>query len=296
MTDQTERPAPRRRTGLAVACATLALGAGALGAAATGAFADDGGTTGSSSGGAATTYVQAQGRPRRPRRPPATARARAARRGAAGRGPRRRRADRGRGGRAPRAPATVYLCAVAGPDAQRARAEPGHPRAPAAARARAGGRRSTPSSTWSGCRPRCRSTPTSRSGRGSSGFRPEALAELVERRRGRADRSSCAPRSTCVSADDCLTLRPLDAAGARRRAARATPSSRPRLAGVDLAPVLAPRAAILAERPLAGPELRAALAARFPDLDARRARVRVPRPAARSCRCRRAACGARPAR
>jgi hypothetical protein len=61
VTDQTERPAPRRRwTGLAVACATLALGAGALGAAATGAFADDGGTAGSSPGGAATTYVQAQ--------------------------------------------------------------------------------------------------------------------------------------------------------------------------------------------------------------------------------------------
>jgi Winged helix DNA-binding domain len=97
------------------------------------------------------------------------------------------------------------------------------------------------------------------------GFRPEALAELVERR---AAVRTLVMRATIhlLSAADCLTLRPLMQPvldGELRR----HPQHAPRLAGVDLAPVLRAARAILAERPLALPELRAALAARFPGLD-----------------------------
>ncbi len=58
MTDETDRPGPpRRRTGIAVAAATLALGLGALGAAATGAFAG-GGDSGGTPTTEATTFAQ----------------------------------------------------------------------------------------------------------------------------------------------------------------------------------------------------------------------------------------------
>jgi hypothetical protein len=70
--DQTEQPAPRRRwSRLAVAGATLALGAGALGAAATGAFADAGGEgAASATSGGMTTFVQDGGTtPRAPAAP-----------------------------------------------------------------------------------------------------------------------------------------------------------------------------------------------------------------------------------
>ena len=57
MTDETDRPGGRRRTGIVVAAAALALGLGALGAAATGAFADGGGSSGSPTT-EATTFAQ----------------------------------------------------------------------------------------------------------------------------------------------------------------------------------------------------------------------------------------------
>ncbi|MGH9133318.1 MAG: winged helix DNA-binding domain-containing protein [Ilumatobacteraceae bacterium] len=70
-----------------------------------------------------------------------------------------------------------------------------------------------------------------------------------------------------VTADDCLLLRPLmqpvlDAELARHR------DFAPALDGVDLTPVLAFAGALLGERPLTGGQLRAALAARFPEHDA----------------------------
>jgi hypothetical protein len=69
-----------------------------------------------------------------------------------------------------------------------------------------------------------------------------------------------------VGADDCLLLRPLmqpvlDAELARH------PEYAPALQGVDLAPVLDIGRSVLAERPRTGPELRAALAGRFPGHD-----------------------------
>lgn len=57
MTDETDQGPPRRRTGIAVAAATLALGLGALGAAATGAFAG-GGDSGDAPTTGATTFAQ----------------------------------------------------------------------------------------------------------------------------------------------------------------------------------------------------------------------------------------------
>jgi hypothetical protein len=69
-----------------------------------------------------------------------------------------------------------------------------------------------------------------------------------------------------VTADDCLVLRPLvqpvlDAELDRH------PDFGPPLRGVDLEPVLAFASTLLAERPRTGPQLRAALAERFPGLD-----------------------------
>jgi winged helix DNA-binding protein len=69
-----------------------------------------------------------------------------------------------------------------------------------------------------------------------------------------------------VSADDCLTLRPLvqpalDGEFSRHR------EYAPKLRGVDLDPVLAFASRILGERPHTGPQLRAALATQFPDHD-----------------------------
>ena len=80
-----------------------------------------------------------------------------------------------------------------------------------------------------------------------------------------------------VTADDCLVLRPLaqpvlDAELARH------PSFAPALRGMDLEAVMAAARPVLAERPRTGPELRAALAERFPDHD--------PAALAYACRCR----------
>jgi hypothetical protein len=97
------------------------------------------------------------------------------------------------------------------------------------------------------------------------GFRADELARLVEERR--AVRAT-ALRATIhlVTADDCLRLAPLvrplvDAEIARH------PEHAPRLRGVDLRPVLGFARRLLAE-PRTGPELRAALAERFPRHDA----------------------------
>jgi hypothetical protein len=96
-------------------------------------------------------------------------------------------------------------------------------------------------------------------------FRPEALSELL------LDRKVVrivVMRGTIhlVSAGDALVLRALaqpvlDAELSRH------PEYGPALAGVDLGPVLAFAGPLLAERPRSGPELRAALAEQFPDVD-----------------------------
>jgi len=70
-----------------------------------------------------------------------------------------------------------------------------------------------------------------------------------------------------VTADDCLLLRPLvqpvlDAELARH------PEFGPAIEGVDLVPVLAFVATLLAERPRNGKALRSALRERYPDHDA----------------------------
>src|SRR5688572_934010 len=106
-------------------------------------------------------------------------------------------------------------------------------------------------------------------------FRPASLSELL------LDRTvvrTTVMRATIhlVAADDCLGLRPLmqpvlDAELARH------PESAPRLEGVDLEPVLSHARALLADKPRAGPELRSALAERFPHLD--------PAALAYACRC-----------
>ena len=97
------------------------------------------------------------------------------------------------------------------------------------------------------------------------GFRPEELGQLL------LDRGVVrivVMRATIhlVTADDALLLRPLmqpvlDAELARHR------DFTPALAGVGLEPVLAFARELLAERPRTGGELRAALAARFPQQD-----------------------------
>jgi hypothetical protein len=97
-------------------------------------------------------------------------------------------------------------------------------------------------------------------------FRPEALSELL------LDRKVVrivVMRGTIhlVSAGDALVLRALaqpvlDAELSRH------PEYGPVLAGVDLGPVLAFARLLFAERPRSGPDLRAALAERFPDVDA----------------------------
>ena len=95
-------------------------------------------------------------------------------------------------------------------------------------------------------------------------FEPEALGRLV------TDRKLVRivlMRTTIhlVSADDCLFLRPLVQPALDGELARHGEHS-PRLRGLDLAPVLTFAATIL-ERPHTGPQLRAALAAQFPDLN-----------------------------
>jgi hypothetical protein len=93
-------------------------------------------------------------------------------------------------------------------------------------------------------------------------FRPQALADLlVERRVVRI----AVMRSTIhlVSADDCLVLRPLAQPVLDQELAR-HPEYAPALRGIDLGPVLTDAAALLAERPRTGPELRSLLAERYP--------------------------------
>lgn len=97
------------------------------------------------------------------------------------------------------------------------------------------------------------------------GFDPQALSQLLL---DRAVVRIVVMRATIhlVSADDCLTLRPLMQpvldAELRRH-----PEYAPKLAGVDMAPVLAYVRPLLAQAPLTGGQLRAALAERFPESD-----------------------------
>jgi hypothetical protein len=106
------------------------------------------------------------------------------------------------------------------------------------------------------------------------GFLPEALSGALEQRE--AVRVNVM-RATIhlVTAADCLLLRPLMqpvlSAELRRH-----PEHSPKLEGVDLAPVLEFAQSLLAE-PHTGPQLRAALTARFPKHD--------PAALAHACRC-----------
>jgi hypothetical protein len=70
-----------------------------------------------------------------------------------------------------------------------------------------------------------------------------------------------------VTADDALVLRPLTQPVLDMEIARHSEFA-PELADVDLGPVMAFAGPLLAETPMAGPALRAALAERFPDLHA----------------------------
>jgi hypothetical protein len=70
-----------------------------------------------------------------------------------------------------------------------------------------------------------------------------------------------------VTADDCLLLRPLFQPVLDNELAR-HPDHGPALAGVDLEEMMAFARPLLAEQPRTGPQLRAAFAERFPDLDA----------------------------
>jgi hypothetical protein len=99
-----------------------------------------------------------------------------------------------------------------------------------------------------------------------AGFQPDALSRLL------VDREVVrivVMRGTIhlVTADDCLLLRPLvqpvlDAELNRH------PDYGPALQSVDLEPVLAFARALTAEQPRTGPQLRAAMKERFPDLNA----------------------------
>jgi hypothetical protein len=97
------------------------------------------------------------------------------------------------------------------------------------------------------------------------GFRPEELARLL------VDREVVrivVMRGTIhlVTADDALLLRPLVQPVLEGEIARHRDFGRP-LQGLDLAPVLAYARELFAEAPRTGKELRAAFAARFPELD-----------------------------
>jgi len=98
------------------------------------------------------------------------------------------------------------------------------------------------------------------------GFRPEDLAQLV------LDRQVVrivVMRATLhlVTADDCLLLRPLMQPVLDRELAR-HPEYGPALEGIDLEPVLAFARPLLAERPLSGKQLRAAMEDAFPSMNA----------------------------
>jgi hypothetical protein len=98
-----------------------------------------------------------------------------------------------------------------------------------------------------------------------AGFRPDTLSRLL------VDREIVrivVMRGTIhlVTADDCLQLRPLVQPVLDSELARHTDYA-PALEGVDLAPVLELARTLFAERPRTGPELRAAMQERFPDLN-----------------------------
>ena len=98
------------------------------------------------------------------------------------------------------------------------------------------------------------------------GFDPEALSRLL------ADRAVVrivVMRGTIhlLTADDAVVLRPLMQPVLTAELARHRDFGPP-LRGLDLAPVLDAARAVMAERPHTGAQLRAALAERFPDLDA----------------------------
>ena len=99
-----------------------------------------------------------------------------------------------------------------------------------------------------------------------SPFDPRDLAQLLV---DRAVVRIVVMRGTLhlVSADDCLLLRPLVQPILDRELARHRDYG-PALAGVDVDTVLAFARPFLAERPRTGPQLRAAIAERFPHLDA----------------------------
>ena len=106
------------------------------------------------------------------------------------------------------------------------------------------------------------------------GFRPDEVSELLL---GRQLVRVPVMRGTThlVTADDCLLLRPLVQPILTAELRRHRELS-PKLDGVDLAPVFA-FAGPLLEAPRTGPQLREALAARFPKLD--------PTALAYACRC-----------
>jgi hypothetical protein len=98
-----------------------------------------------------------------------------------------------------------------------------------------------------------------------AGFRPEALSRLlVDREVVRI----AVMRGTIhlVTADDCLVLRPLAQPVLEAELDR-HPDYGPALRGVDLEPVLAFARTLTAEQPRTGPELRAAMKERFPELN-----------------------------
>ena len=96
-------------------------------------------------------------------------------------------------------------------------------------------------------------------------FDPDELGRLLTERRvvrGVVIRGTI----HLVTADDALVLRPLEQPVLDKELA-AHRDHRDHLADLDLRPVLEFAEPLLAERPLTGAELRAALAERFPDLD-----------------------------
>ncbi|HEX5721774.1 MAG TPA: winged helix DNA-binding domain-containing protein [Acidimicrobiia bacterium] len=109
----------------------------------------------------------------------------------------------------------------------------------------------------------------------TEGFDPHALGGLI------SDRSlvrMTVMRGTIhlLTADDALWLRPLTQPVLSAELARHRDFS-PALAGIDLEPILTFARPLLSASPLSGPQLRAALAERFPHLD--------PAAMAYACRC-----------
>jgi Winged helix DNA-binding domain len=98
------------------------------------------------------------------------------------------------------------------------------------------------------------------------GFAPAELARLMEER-GAVRTSLMRGTLHTVTARDCLSLHPVMAPVARRGFASGSPFGR-RVAGVELATVLAHARELLREGPLTLADLRRAFAARWPEHDA----------------------------